>query len=249
MTIDILIMALVAVFILLRLRSELGNTNEDDDQGPNQDGRNPDGRNSGGRFPRSRFNQPQDQHREPVNIDQDRAPIGSRDHVLHEVTDQPDQPDQAPAFSSDVMAGFEDIGRRDRQFNPTQFMDGARSAYPMILQAFWSGDLDTLKSFLSEDVYSSFSGAVEARQEQDITVDNRFISLDECQVISADLIGTTAEIGVKFTADIIATSKDSAGRIVEGDPSDPVTVHDIWTFSRDVKSHEPNWTLTGTERA
>ena len=37
-----------------------------------------------------------------------------------------------------------------------RFMEGAKAAYEMILEAFWKGDREELKSLCDEDVYESF---------------------------------------------------------------------------------------------
>ena len=41
--------------------------------------------------------------------------------------------------------------------------------------------------------------------------------------------------------------RDAAGEPVSGDPSKVATVTDIWTFARNTRSRNPNWTLVATE--
>lgn len=233
MGIDIIILAAVAAFIALRLRSELGRTDDMDDSAPKN-------------F-RSRFDPSQSQDRQAQQGD---APVGNPKHILHEVTSQPNE---TPAFGHNLSPAIKDglnaISKKDRQFNPLQFIGGAENAYPMILNAFWSGDKETLENFLSSDVYSQFAGAVDARLEQGVSVHNRFVELLSAEISAAALHDTTAEITMQFKAEIIAVSKDGEGRIIEGDPSDVIKVNDIWTFARDVKSSDPKWALVGTQSA
>lgn len=230
MTIDIIIMAMVAIFIVLRLRSELGRSDHSDDI------------QSGEQNPYRPSVDPRSQERH-----QGTAPVRALDHQLTDASHEP-MP-QAPSYSPAIEAGISDITRKDRSFSLEQFMAGASAAYPMILKAFWKGDTATLKQFLSDEVYASFEGAITARSDQEIIVANQFLDLSNCVATSVTLSNSIAEITVQFTAEIIAVSKDSAGRIIEGDPSDSVTVNDLWTFSRDVTSSDPNWTLTGTQSA
>jgi predicted lipid-binding transport protein (Tim44 family) len=41
-------------------------------------------------------------------------------------------------------------------------------------------------------------------------------------------------------------TSDSAGTIIDGDPDQPLEVVDIWTFARNTRSRNPNWTLIET---
>ncbi|WND03702.1 Tim44/TimA family putative adaptor protein [Temperatibacter marinus] len=239
MGIDILILALIAAFILLRLRSELGREDEMDDD--------PSQHNTGfkSRFDPSRSKGAQDNRPQKL-VDQRQAPVGDQDHILHDVNQNMSKQTSPQDYSGAILQGLKAIAAKDRNFNPDQFTAGARSAYPMILEAFWKGDKETLETFLSPEVYSQFAGAVDAREASNLTIGNQFIDIDSAVIIEAVLQNKQAEITLKFKAEIIAVTKDSEGRIVEGDPSDEIEVNDIWTFSRDVKSKDPNWQLVAT---
>ena len=43
-----------------------------------------------------------------------------------------------------------------------------------------------------------------------------------------------------------AEPEEQDGRVIDGDPSTVSTVTDIWTFSRNLRSRDPNWTLVAT---
>ena len=51
---------------------------------------------------------------------------------------------------------------------------------------------------------------------------------------------------VRFVGELITAVRDSENRIVEGDPNEVRRQSDIWTFSREMGSVDPNWLLTGT---
>ena len=44
-------------------------------------------------------------------------------------------------------------------------------------------------------------------------------------------------------------TRDRDGNVIAGSMSDAVLTHDVWTFSRPVKSPNPNWMLTETDEA
>jgi predicted lipid-binding transport protein (Tim44 family) len=143
--------------------------------------------------------------------------------------------------------GLDAIVGADPSFDPRDFVQGARGAYEMIVQAFARGDRKTLKDFLAKDVFDGFSGAIADRESRSETSETTFVSIDKAAVVEADLRGKLAHVTVSFGSKIIAVTRDKAGAVVDGDPAKVVDVNDIWTFARDVTSRDPNWRLVGTE--
>ena len=58
-----------------------------------------------------------------------------------------------------------------------------------------------------------------------------------------------AVISVRFDADIAAITRDAEGQVVAGSMTDAVQTHDLWTFSRQIRSDDPNWILVETDEA
>jgi predicted lipid-binding transport protein (Tim44 family) len=150
-------------------------------------------------------------------------------------------------FPAAIEQGLRDISQADRRFDLLSFMDGAKSAYAMILEAFWRGDKDELRQLCDRDVYDSFAAAIDARTAAGETLENRLIRIEDSTVHSASLDGRIARIAVKFTADIATITRDKDGTIVAGSLDDAVESVDIWTFSRDVTSAAPDWLLDETD--
>ncbi|MCF8709578.1 Tim44/TimA family putative adaptor protein [Rhizorhapis sp. SPR117] len=151
----------------------------------------------------------------------------------------------APAAESGIRA----IIGADRRFDLTQFAEGAKSAYRMILEAFWKGDKDELAYLCDSDVHASFAQAIDAREAEGHILENRMIRIDKAQIADASLSGTVASITLRFDADIAAVTRDRDGHVIAGSMTDAVSTHDVWTFSRDVKDSDPNWKLTETDEA
>jgi len=148
-----------------------------------------------------------------------------------------------------VAKAFEAIASADPGFDPHGFLEGARIAYEMIVTAFAEGDRKTLSNLLAADVYEGFEGAIRDREDRNYTVESSFVGIDEAEVIDAAIKGKIAQITVRFVSQLISATRDSEGRIVEGDPKKVREVTDIWTFTRDVTSKDPNWKLAATEAA
>jgi len=217
MPLDIILVAFVAVFIILRLRSELGKKTGNEPMPPAAGQHDRSGPHTLG----------EDQHRRE---DQE---AGEADIIDLE---------ENPALRRVYM----DIRRADRSFDVSQFVEGAKSAYGMILEAFWAGDKGTLRNFLDDAVMANFEVALDAREAGELKVENQLLDVTDASVIGANLVDGQAELTVHFTSEVVAVTRDKDGNIVEGDASNAVEMNDKWTFARKVKSRDPSWTLIAT---
>ena len=146
-----------------------------------------------------------------------------------------------------VERGVRSIVAADPTFDITGFLEGAKGAYGMTLEAFWSGDRETLRALCDDDVYASFVGAIDAREAAGHTLDNRLIRIEETRIHSALLDNRTARVAVLFVADIATVLRDQDGTLVGGSLDDAVESRDVWTFSRNVDAAGPDWILDETD--
>ena len=135
----------------------------------------------------------------------------------------------------------------DPGFDVARFLEGATGAYRMILEAFWEGRLEDVREFVDDNVYDAFAGAVEAREAQALTLDNRLIAVEDAIIVAASLDQSIAELAVRFEADIAAVTRNEEGDVVAGSLDDAVQTRDRWTFRRDIAGRDPNWTLVETD--
>lgn len=150
---------------------------------------------------------------------------------------------------SPLQKGLTDIAREDAVFAPDQFLNGAKAAYEMIVSAFAQGDRRTLKGLLGRDVYDGFVSAINDRESRGETVESSFVGIDKADIVEAEVKNRAAQMTVKFVSSLITATRDRDGELIEGDPKKVREVTDIWTFSRDTGSRDPNWKLVATESA
>jgi predicted lipid-binding transport protein (Tim44 family) len=146
-----------------------------------------------------------------------------------------------------AQSGIKAIANADRNFDLVSFVDGSKSAYKMVLEAYWNGDKGALRFLCDDDVYASFAEAIDGLAVRGETLENRLVRIDEIRVVDASYDHPMARISVRFDADIAAMVKDADGNIIGGSMTDAVETHDIWTFMRDVKSDGRNWKLDETD--
>ena len=135
----------------------------------------------------------------------------------------------------------------DPSFDVGRFLEGAGSAYRMILEGFWKGDLDAIRPHVAPHVFETFEGAVEQRGKDGHTLDNRLVALEQPVITEAAVDNGAAIVTVRFEADIAAVTRNAEGEVVAGSMSDAVQTRDRWTFRRDISSRDPNWVLIETD--
>lgn len=217
---DIIILALIAGFILLRLRNVLGQKTGQEDED----------------FLRRL--KPVNQVQEPVVQITDKS-IKNK---------HKEESDSYISLISDkaVLAVITEIKAKDPHFTATRFLDGARMAFEMVHEAFVKGDKQTLSMLLSEPLYKDFTAEIETRSSQERRTETTLVSIISKDIAGASLSGTLARITVKFISEQIAVVRNAKGDIVEGNPSEAQHVEDEWVFERDIASKNPNWKIIET---
>ncbi|HEX5320585.1 MAG TPA: Tim44/TimA family putative adaptor protein [Stellaceae bacterium] len=214
---DIILFAMIAGFLVLRLRSVLG-------------------RRTGNERRRDMFARQADASRDKiVALGQHRPPPPA----------PPPPPPTAPPAAS-VAAGLADVHAADPGFDPGEFLEGARGAFAMIVAAYAGGDKDALRPLLSDDVFKGFAAAIDERKSAGETMETRIVALKHLDIVEAGIKGSTARIALKFVSDQINVLRAHDGSVVDGDPQNALEKTDTWSFTRDTRSRDPNWVLVAT---
>ena len=235
---DIILIGLVAVFLILRLRSVLG-------------------KRTGNERPPARdpFTPPAPPTATPRVGD---APANQgNDNVVSLPTANAPAPRQSSATSgpggirATVMptatAGVAAIRAADPSFEPIGFTGGGRAAFTAIVEAFAKGDIGALRGLLDGPTFSSFEAAIRGRVERKEKAETTLIGFEASDVAAAELQGTNASVTVRFVSEQINVLRNADGQIIDGNPNEVQKVIDLWTFRRDTKSSDPNWLLVKTE--
>lgn len=221
---DIILLAAVAGFIFLRLRSVLGRR-MGHEQSPREE----------------KSRRPVEGHKGDFN---DKP---TEDNVVL-LGDNARKTEPSPFAGAPLMRVLSDIRRIDKTFDQRTFVEGAQAAYEAIVVAFAKGDRATLKMLLSETVYENFENSIQDREDRNETMSTDIVAVHSAEITDATLEGKEAEITVKFEAEMISMTKDEEGIVIAGDPQ-PHTVQELWTFARNLRSRNPNWLLITTRRA
>ena len=237
---DIILIGLVAIFLILRLRSVLGKRTGNE-RPPARDPFTPPApppTPSGG----------------PPRIGD--APVGNDNVVSLPSANAPaPRPSNATTGSGGIRsavlptatAGVAAIRTADPQFDPLAFADGARAAFTTIVEAFAKGDTGPLRPLLDGPTFASFEGAIRGRNERREKAETTLIGFEASDIAAAELQGSNAQVTVRFVTEQVNVVRNAEGQIADGNPNEVQKVIDLWTFRRDTKSGDPNWVLVKTE--
>ena len=217
--IDILILAMIAVFIIYRLKSVLGKkTGNESDIVEKFSGR------------KSAFKE------------------SSPDRVIQK--GKTTAKSQVKPLHSDpkIDSALKKIKNLDSSFESDDFLIGAKKAFELILNKYSMNELDSIKSFISSNLYKSFLEQTNKRKKTKENLEISIIGIKQAEIVSATLSKKTlAEIGVLFESEQVQVTKDSKGNSIDGDQNQILTIKELWVFSRDTKSVSPNWVLEKIE--
>ena len=207
--VDILIFAVIAVLLVLRLRSVLGQ--------------------------RTGYEEPQDNQAKDGFADTSNAQTS----VLTVA-------DKATKISG---SGLELLRRADRQFNESEFIQGATAAFNMVLTAFAEGDQAQLKRLLSYELLQSFMQTIHERTAAKETLEITVNEIREVSILNVEIAESVAAITVHFHTAQTRIARDEHANVMDDSDTEPHEFVDIWTFERDLTLADPNWTLAETESA
>ncbi len=220
MTVEIIILAMVAAFLGLRLYSVLGKRTGHEQEPLTRSMDNPGAKGT------TAIERPQ--------LDDKPAAITPGTSTVFDIAAEP---------------GIRQMLAADRSFDVGRFREGSKAAYGMILEAFWAGNREDLRSLCDDEVYNSFSESIDQRTTRGETLENRLVRIDEARIVDAEYEAPMARITVRFDADMAAVVRGPDGELVAGSLTDAVETHDLWTFARDLRSNDVNWILVETDQA
>lgn len=141
---------------------------------------------------------------------------------------------------------LEECQRLDADFTVSDFLEGAKAAFEMLITAYREGDRETLKMLLSKELFENFDKAITAEEKENKRTQGTVVAITKAELTEAKLKGSTATLSVQFVSDQIQVVRDKDNVIIEGDASHEVEIDDHWVFTRDLKSLNPNWTIIET---
>ena len=221
--IDILILAMIAVFIINRLKNVLGKKT-----GNEQDivEKFTQGKSSFKESPPDNTSQIKNsKHKEKLAL--------KRFHPEDKVNNS-----------------LKSIHGLDLNFSIEDFINGAKKAFEFIISNYSQENIKPLKKLLSPQIFNDFDSQITERTKKKQNLDITIISVKDSKIINAKISKKSlASITVNFLSEQVQVTKNLRGDIVEGDSNQILEISENWTFNRNLKNKDPNWTLDKIEES
>jgi predicted lipid-binding transport protein (Tim44 family) len=146
-----------------------------------------------------------------------------------------------------LAKALDEIAEKEPVFDAKAFLNGSKAAYEMIVLAFAKGDRQSLKELLAREVYEGFEKAISERENKGEKVQTTFVSIDKATLEAVEVRGRVAQITVRFLSKMITVTYDKNNVVIDGSPEAIDDVTDIWTFARTLATSDPTWQLVATE--
>jgi predicted lipid-binding transport protein (Tim44 family) len=229
---DILFFAAIAVFLVFRLRGVLGKRIGTEQKNARD-------------YADKRLN-PEKPANDTRRDDDKVVALPDRNGDRNARPDPASEPAAPAAPAGSLEFGLAQIRTVDPGFSKEGFLEGAKAAFEMIVGAYAAGDVGTLRPLLSNEVFERFKGAIEQRRKAGETLSTTLVGIKSAEVIEASLQDRIASVTVKFVSEQVNVTTDASGKAVDGDAAQVTAVTDIWTFTRNTRTRDPNWSLVAT---
>jgi predicted lipid-binding transport protein (Tim44 family) len=228
MMVDIIFFAVIALYIFFRLHKELGKVDEDEK------------RNAKEKLAEKISFKSKEISKIQKEITQKiQKAVNKTQEVLEK------EEESIKNLSSEAKEEINKI-LNQANINLDFFLKGAKAAFEMTLKAFSQKDKKNLKFLLSEKIYENFAKSISDREEKSQNLITNIISIEEAEIVNANLKKNIATITVKFTSKQINYVTDQNDNVVDGKKDLISQAVDSWTFKKDLKNENPNWTIIAT---
>ena len=176
-----------------------------------------------------------------------RAKHSEADNVVAIKTNKNENQENVNQEQEETLGGLTELREKDPSFSDTDFIAGSKDAFSWIVEAFSKGEISKLEPLLSEPLFNGFKQAIEKREADQLSLETNIVSIKSAQIHNVTVKQDQVNITVEYVTDQIKSTRNAEGEIVDGDPDTIERVTDLWTFNRNIKSKNPNWTLVKTE--
>ncbi len=212
--IDILILAMIAVFILNRLRNVLGKKtgNEEDII--------------------KKFKLKKDGFKESTpDMESNLKSNGLKEETINLHKDK------------NINKVLNEIKKIETSFGVNEFLDNSKKAFEYILGSYSKNNLKALEPLLEKKIFQIYKKEIDHRLKKKEIFEITIIGIKDPKIVGAKVVNNIAEIIVEYNSEQVQVLKDANNKIIEGDTNQILNIEENWTFSRKLKSKSPNWSL------
>ena len=134
-------------------------------------------------------------------------------------------------------------------FDKQGFINGANKVFELVLTAFNSGNMESVKELISKKILTAFNEVIAQRKEQNMTSEVDFICFDKSEIKDVKILKNSAKIAVEFITEQVNLLRNAEGKVIEGDENFIQKITDVWTFERSLNAQSNKWLLVSTKKS
>ena len=147
-----------------------------------------------------------------------------------------------------INSVINEILKIDDKFEISSFCDGAKKAFEYILTEYSANNLKALEKLVSKPIYKTFEDQINLRAKKKEKLEITVISVKNPEIKSVNLEKKhVAYFKLLFDSEQVQVTKNSNDEVIDGDNNQILQIKEIWTFSKNLKSKDPNWILEEIE--
>ena len=147
-----------------------------------------------------------------------------------------------------INSVINEILKIDDKFEISTFCSGAKKAFEYILTEYSANNLKGLEKLVSKNIYKAFEDQINLRAKNKEKLEITVISVKKPEIKSVNLEKKyIAYFKLLFDSEQIQITKNSNDEVIDGDNNQILQIKEIWTFSKNLKSKDPNWILEEIE--
>jgi len=140
------------------------------------------------------------------------------------------------------------VSQKNSEFTVESFIDGAKKAFEFIIKNYSDGKISSLKKLVSKEIFSLFSSETNKRNKNKEKLEISLIGVKDPEIKNAEIFNKNfARIIVKFITEQIQITKNKNGAIIDGDSNQILDIIELWTFTKNLTAKDPNWILEKIE--
>ena len=111
-------------------------------------------------------------------------------------------------------------------FDKQGFINGANKVFELVLTAFNSGNMESVKELISKKILTAFN-----------------------EIKDVKILKNSAKIAVEFITEQVNLLRNAEGKVIEGDENFIQKITDVWTFERSLNAQSNKWLLVSTKKS
>lgn len=136
------------------------------------------------------------------------------------------------------------IKKIDNSFEIDDFLNGAKSAFEYIINTYVKNNDKELEKFLSKNILNIYKSEISKRKTKKHELQIEIIEIKDPVIkdvkVSSD---NKAVISLEYSSQQIQVTRDFDKNLVDGDPNQILDIKEIWVFSKNLGKKSPIWIL------